>query len=103
MTQLEKKKIELFPELYQALSACYLFTVSIPMSDEDFSECQEILNIVRTAMDKSERVLSPEPFQINTRFATVCVKCGKEIQKGERILYIPARKKACCLQCANEI
>jgi len=94
MNQQDRKKIELFPAFFQALNASYQFA--------DFFECPEIAEMVKTALDQAGSLLPPKPFQMHNKYPTTCSGCDRALPKGEMILYIPAEKKAICLECAKK-
>ncbi len=47
------------------------------------------------------RRISSTPYELGARFASICA-CGKPINKGDRIMYYPAAKKAECRECSYQ-
>ena len=44
-----------------------------------------------------------DPYKTDARFNSTCAKCGKEIKKGARIVYVPNERKAYHEECAEDI
>jgi len=47
------------------------------------------------------RTRNIDPIWIVARFQSVC-SCGKNIRKGDKAFYYPARKRAICETCGHE-
>ena len=43
-----------------------------------------------------------DPFEMVSKFNSTCKKCGKEIKKGEKIVYFPLTKSAYHAECGAQ-